>query len=316
MVTDVSLRYQYWIIPWLSSRSAARPGGPSGNGSFRRARGDADARGVAAILAAPISCPSALSWPPWRISIDSTADPQPTRRGPSVSSAGSSRPGDAIAANEPHPHAAYIEAGHVSRYDLHGPPAQGLRHAPEGTADRSQWRRSSDRVARRLDEGLQKHDRCGRRHREGSARGARIYRWEYPPPHRAVSAKEPQIEGFRGYLWTVYLWKPRADNSRDSASIDAHQGRAGPRPAHSPLDMTTSLDGISGATHFRSRCGPRQRGRGDPARTDGPDRVPARGNQGCDWRVHRQCWQRPRGLRLTSQGFFHLASLQTDLGFS
>jgi hypothetical protein len=207
MVTHVSLRYQYWMITlWLllairglgllADRLAANTTILGGN----------DSRGAAAVFALPIFVAFLLAWSPWRIVDSYDCKILNDSTGAFRFVRGQLRPGDAIAANEPHAHAAYLEAGHVD-YDLTVPLLHDFVMLQKG---RLIDRNGGAEVISSLDDlmdACRKHERLWVvvNREKFRTRGKNI-RWEYPAARIELFLRRNlQIE-YRAYLWTVYLW--------------------------------------------------------------------------------------------------------------
>ena len=209
LVTHVSLRYQYWLIPlWIllcldamravvawASRFALRPGLDYGTNSWTSTC-------CGAVLFAAV----VLSWSPWKMAAsyetkllgDSTGAMQFVR---------SHRlPGDKLMATEPHTHAALIETGGVD-YDLSIPLLYDYVVDQNGIlVDRNA---GAEAVASIYD--LMRVFRSHRRvwvvvNREKMRSRGKNIRWEYPGARVELFLRQHcQVER-RTYLWTVYLW--------------------------------------------------------------------------------------------------------------
>nr|WP_303652776.1 glycosyltransferase family 39 protein [Paludisphaera mucosa] len=213
MITHVSLRYQYWLIVlWLLLAIRGLALIAERLAVHTQRSGGTNARSFAAILAAPIYVAFLLDWAPWRIVDSYDCKILNDSTGAFRFIRGQLRPGDAIAANEPHPHAAYLEAGHVE-YDLTVPLLQDFVMLQKG---RLIDRNGGGEVIGSLDdlvEACRKHDRLWVvvNREKFRTRGKNI-RWEYPAARIELFLRKNFQIAFRGYLWTVYLW----DSSRGS----------------------------------------------------------------------------------------------------
>lgn len=209
MVSHVSLRYQYWMIPlWLIL--AVRGLGLLAErlAVATRGRDDCEAteRALGPVLAAPIFAAFLLAWSPWRIADSYDCKILNDSTGAFRFVRGQLRPGDAIAANEPHPHAAYLEAGHVE-YDLTVPLLQDFVMLRKG---RLIDRNGGAEVISSLDDLM---DAC-RRHerlwvvvnREKFRTRGKNLRWEYPAARIELFLRRNFQVAHRDYLWTVFLW--------------------------------------------------------------------------------------------------------------
>ncbi len=209
LVSHVSLRYQYWMITlWLllacrglgllaerlTSRTHVGPPNPP------------ESRGVAALLATPIFLAFLLAWSPWRIVDSYECKILNDSTGAFRYVRGQLRHGDAIAANEPHPHAAHLEAGHVN-YDLTVPLLQDFVMLVDG---RLIDRNGGGEVISSLDELLaacKKHERLWIVvNREKFRTRGKNLRWEYPAARIELFLRKNCEIKHRTYLWTVFLW--------------------------------------------------------------------------------------------------------------
>ncbi|MFO0957687.1 MAG: glycosyltransferase family 39 protein [Isosphaeraceae bacterium] len=207
MVSHVSLRYQYWLIPlwllltlrglgllvhWVSSAT--------GSGGTR------DDRRVAALLTLPLLLAFLLDWAPWRIADSYDSKILNDSTGAFRFVRGQLRPGDAIAANEPHPHAAYLEAGRVD-YDLTVPLLHDFVMLKGG---RLIDRNGGAETIASLDDLV---DACKRHERlwvvvnreKFRTRGKNL-RWEYPGARIELFLRKNMRVAYRSYMWTVFLW--------------------------------------------------------------------------------------------------------------
>jgi Dolichyl-phosphate-mannose-protein mannosyltransferase len=207
LVSHVSLRYQYWMITlWLllAIRGLGLLAERLAAGTRRDDEGDP--RGVAAILCAPIFLGFLLAWSPWRILDSYDCKILNDSTGAFRFVRGQLRPGDAIAANEPHPHAAYLEVGRVD-YDLTVPLLHDFVLLQEG---RLIDRNAGAEVIASLDdlmEACRKHDRLWVvvNREKFRTRGKKL-NWEYPAARIELFLRKNFQVAHRGYLWTVFLW--------------------------------------------------------------------------------------------------------------
>ncbi|QEH34217.1 Dolichyl-phosphate-mannose-protein mannosyltransferase [Aquisphaera giovannonii] len=207
MISHVSLRYQYWMITiWLLVSVCGLALLAERIAAWTRVRGEADPAGVAAVLASPIFVAFLLAWSPWRIVDSYDCKILNDSTGAFRFVRGQLRPGDAIAANEPHPHAAYLEAGRVD-YDLTVPLLQDFVMLSKG---RLIDRNGGAEVIASLDdliEACRRHDRLWVvvNREKFRTRGKNI-RWEYPAARIELFLRKNCQIAFRSYLWTVYVW--------------------------------------------------------------------------------------------------------------
>jgi len=207
MVTHVSLRYQYWMIPLLFLLSFRGIGLMAERLAVAARRpGESDIRPVAAVLCVPIFLAFFLGFSPWRIidSYDSKILNDSTGAFRYVRA--NLRPGDAIAANEPHPHASHLEAGHVN-YDLSIPLLQDFVMLRKG---RLIDRNAGGEVIGSIDdlmEACRKHERLWVVvNREKFRNRGKNLRWEYPGARLELYLRKNFQVAHRSYLWTVFLW--------------------------------------------------------------------------------------------------------------
>ncbi len=157
LVTHVSLQLPVLDDPLLLLLLAFRGvglGGASGSRPAPAGAGEADSPSPSRRPAASRwPSPSCLSFSPWRIADSYDSKILNDSTGAFRYVRANLRPGDAIAANEPHPHAAYLEAGRVT-YDLTIPMLQDFVMLRQGPDDRPQRGRRGDRLDLRPDGGL------------------------------------------------------------------------------------------------------------------------------------------------------------------
>ena len=207
MVTHVSLRYQYWMIPLLLLLSFRGLGLLAGRlAAWTRAPGERDVRPIAAALCAPIFVAFFLGFSPWRIVDSYDCKILNDSTGAFRYVRANLRPDDAVAANEPHPHAAYLESGRVT-YDLTVPLLQDFVMLHKG---RLIDRNGGAEVISSIDDLM---DAC-RRHerlwvvvnREKFRTRGKNPRWEYPGARLELYLRANFQVAHRTYLWTVFLW--------------------------------------------------------------------------------------------------------------
>jgi hypothetical protein len=147
-----------------------------------------------------------LSFSPWRSvdSYDSKLLPDSTGAFRFVQS--QLRAGDAVAATEPHPHAALIETGRVD-YDLSVPMLADFVYLKNG---RLIDRNGSAEVIGTLSE---LEGACARHprlwvviNREKFRSRGRNIRWEYPGARVELFLRQNLQVKYRASLWSVYLW--------------------------------------------------------------------------------------------------------------
>ncbi|MEM6886404.1 MAG: hypothetical protein AAF571_15390, partial [Verrucomicrobiota bacterium] len=147
-----------------------------------------------------------LSWSPWRIwaSHDTKILGDATGAFQYISS--NLRPGDKVAATEPHPHGMLIETGQ-SDYDIAFPLLYDFTYLKNG---RLVDRNANARVISTLDQlqsVMQKHDRLwvAINREKFRSRGKNI-RWEYPGARVEKFLRSNFTVKYSSYLWTVFLW--------------------------------------------------------------------------------------------------------------
>ncbi len=217
LVTDVSLRYLYWLFPvWLllsvdcmrlviSTLVTAvySPTAHQNRYSFTLGVGF-----VACLLAV------FASWSPWRIPGayelrilgDSTGAVRWVRS--------QKRPGDRIAITEPHTHCALIEGGRCD-YDLAVPLLYDFAVMQDGVlVDRN----ARGEVIGNLDQLIGEISN-GQRiwillNREKFRTRGKNMRWEYPGARFEMFVRKNCELKHRTYLWSVFLWDPAAGHYR------------------------------------------------------------------------------------------------------
>ncbi|MGB8166233.1 MAG: glycosyltransferase family 39 protein [Chthoniobacteraceae bacterium] len=205
LVTSTSPRYQYWLLPlWILL-------GLHGLHAFLRfacslSAGSTRQRWLEPALAGLLFATVVLSWSPWRLarSYDAKLVGDSTSAFRYVSS--QLRPGDAIAATEPHPHAALLEAGRVD-YDLSVPLLHDFVYEKDGQLiDRNGGAEAIGNVTQ-LQAACAKHERLWVvvNREKFRSRGINI-RWEYPGARVEQFLRTNLQVKYRSYLWTAYLW--------------------------------------------------------------------------------------------------------------
>ena len=215
LVTSTSPRYQYWLIPlWLllglhGLVALVRRGSALAVVPAQRAW-------LQPALATLVFGTVVLSWSPWRIarSYDAKLVGDSTAAFRYVRS--QLRPGDAVAATEPHPHAALLETGRVD-YDLAVPLSYDFVYEKDGRLiDRNGHAQAISNV-RELQAACARHERLWVvvNREKFRSRGSSI-RWEYPGAEVEQFLRTNLQEKYRSYLWTAYLWD--ASTGRFSAA--------------------------------------------------------------------------------------------------
>lgn len=205
LVTSTSPRYQYWLLPlWILL-------GLHGLSAFLRfacalAAEPARESWLQPALASLLFATVVLSWSPWRIarSYDAKLVGDSTSAFRYVSS--QLRPGDAVAATEPHPHAALLETGRVD-YDLSVPLLHDFVYEKDGQLiDRNGGAQAIGNLSQ-LQAACAKHERLWVvvNREKLRSRGVNI-RWEYPGARVEQFLRANLQVKYRSYLWTAYLW--------------------------------------------------------------------------------------------------------------
>lgn len=214
LVTGDSLRYQYWLIPmWLllavygpQAMMAYLEEAMSPEGS---PRGGSRHGWIKPALGATMFSAAFLSLSPWHILDaydakllgDSTGAFQFVRT--------NLRPGDKVAATEPHPHGALMETGR-SDYDVSFPRLYDFIYLKHGRLiDRNAGAESVSSVDE-LQDLLAENDRVWIvvNREKFRSRGQNI-RWEYPGARAELFLRRNCRIEYQGYLWTVFLWDVR-----------------------------------------------------------------------------------------------------------
>jgi len=116
------------------------------------------------------------------------------------------QPGDKVAITEPHPHAALIELGQAD-YDLAIPLLYDFAYMKDGVlVDRNAGARVVSNISM-LQEIVSQHDRLWVlvNREKFRSRGKNI-RWEYPGARAELFLRENFKIKYETYLWTVFLW--------------------------------------------------------------------------------------------------------------
>ncbi len=217
LVTGVSLRYQYWMIPlWiLCSLQGMRlvvhavsnlvSFGVGGQKDSQRKRTKTVQWTSRALAAAAFACVM-FSWSLWRIpgSYESKLLGDSTGAFRFVRT--QLQPGDQVAATEPHTHAALMEAGRVD-YDLAVPLLYDFVMLKDGhLIDRNGGARSVSSL-RQLMDVCRDNDRVWVvvNREKFRSRGKNI-RWEYPSARVELFLRQNLELKHRTYLWSVFLW--------------------------------------------------------------------------------------------------------------
>jgi 4-amino-4-deoxy-L-arabinose transferase-like glycosyltransferase len=211
LVTHVSLRYQYWLIPlWLLlavramdalSVRLARLCHPYGTKGLGRA---------ATMFAAIMYTGVVLAWSPWRIYGSYDAKILGDSTGAFRYIRSQLRPGDAITANEPHTHAAHLEAGRVD-YDLSVPMLHDFVMLKKGRLiDRNGGAEVIGSLGQ-LIEACRRHPRLWvvLNREKFRSRGKNLC-WEYPGARMELFLRKNMEIRYRGYQFTVFLWDASA----------------------------------------------------------------------------------------------------------
>lgn len=209
MVTHISLRYQYWLIPlWAllclegMRASLTRLAGWAFHPVHEAGRHRRLLQSTAAVSF--LSCLFVMS--PWRIWDsydvklvgDSTGALQYVRT--------NLRPGDAVMVTEPHTHAALLEVGKVD-YDLSVPLLYDFAMDQDGElVDRNAGAIVIGDIPH-LADVLRSHQRVWItvNHEKLRSRGKNL-RWEYPGARVELYLRQNCELVHKTYLWSVYLW--------------------------------------------------------------------------------------------------------------
>ena len=206
-VTHVSFRYQYWMLPLLlilSFRSLGLIADRMALGT--RLPGESSLRPVAAAVCAPLAVACFLSFSPWRIAESYDTKILNDSTGAFRFVRANLRYGDAVAATEPHPHAAYLETGFVT-YDLSVPVLQDFVMLRRG---RLIDRNGGAEVIGSLQDlmaACQRHDRLWVVVNREKLRNRGSYPdFMYPGGRLELYLRSNFEVAHKTYLWTVFLW--------------------------------------------------------------------------------------------------------------
>lgn len=205
LVTSTSPRYQYWLLPlWLLLALHGLGACLRFVGSLAASPGQH--RWLQPSLAAILFATLVLSLSPWRIvrSYDAKLVGDSTSAFRFVST--QLRPGDAVAATEPHPHAALLETGRVD-YDLSVPLLHDFVYEKDGQLiDRNGHAQAIGNLSQ-LQAACARHERLWVivNREKFRSRGINI-RWEYPGARVEQFLRTNLQVKYRSYLWTAYLW--------------------------------------------------------------------------------------------------------------
>ncbi len=213
LVTGDSLRYQYWLIPpWL----LLAVNGPralllylSGQSAGERTAPDERAAWIRPFLSATFFAAAVLSLSPWRILDAYNAKLLGDSSGAFQFIRSHLRPGDLVAATEPHPHGALLETGRCD-FDIALPRLYDFIYLKDGRLiDRNAGAASISSVDE-LQGMLAQHDRIwiAVNREKFRSRGQNI-RWEYPGARAENFLRRNCSIQYQGYLWTVFLWDVR-----------------------------------------------------------------------------------------------------------
>jgi hypothetical protein len=211
LVSHVSLRYQYWLIPlWLLLSMCAIDALASGLARLIHARSREHEEAFAHTLTIMMFVGVVLAWSPWRMLDSYDAKILGDSTGAFRFIRSEFREGDAIAANEPHTHAAYLEAGRVD-YDLSVPLLHDFVMLKKGRLiDRNGGGEVISSVGQ-LAEACRKHKRLWVvLNREKFRTRGKNLRWEYPGARLELFVRKNMEIRHRSYLFTVFLWDSNA----------------------------------------------------------------------------------------------------------
>jgi hypothetical protein len=213
LITGDGLRYQYWLIPmWLLLGVYGLKAAvdyldkvlSAGRDSAGSPRPWAKVGVASTLFAAAV-----LSFSPWRIVDSYDAKLLGDSTGAFQFVRANMRPGDAVAATEPHADAALMETGR-SDYDLSFPRLYDFIYLKDGRLiDRNAGAQSVSSVDE-VQAMLARHDRVWIVvNREKLRSGGENIRWAYPGAQAELFLRENCAIAYQSYLWTVYLWDVR-----------------------------------------------------------------------------------------------------------
>ncbi len=217
LVTNISFRYLYWLMPiWILLSVDGMRLLLSTLTNLVYPKADNLNRYSATMGVGVMVCMAALiaSWSPWRIPGsyelrilgDSTGAVRWVRS--------QQRPGDRIAITEPHTHCAHIESGKCD-YDLALPLLYDFAVMRDGIlVDRN----GGGEVVSNVDQLIAEISR-GRRvwvllNREKFRTRGKNMRWEYPGARFEQFIRQNFELKHRTYLWSVFLWDPARGHFR------------------------------------------------------------------------------------------------------
>jgi hypothetical protein len=205
LITSVSFRYQYAIIPlWLLL--CVHGAGEASRLAAITLRSAGAPRRTGPAIAALAGLAILLSWSPWRIpgSYSETLLGDPIT--PLRHVHANKRPGDKVMITEPHPHAAKMELGKAD-YDLALPILYDFAYWDDGLLrDRNGDSLVVNRLAQLQDIFATQERVWIVINREKLRSRTRNLRWEYPGAREELFLRHNCQLAFRSYLWHVYLW--------------------------------------------------------------------------------------------------------------
>lgn len=208
LITHVSLRYQYWLIPvWILLVchgvlvSSAFVGRALAAGPVMRRR-------MAGYIQLVSVVTVVLTWAPWRIPSSYSTSILGDSTGALSYVSSRMAPGDRVFVTEPHSHAALAETGRVDGY-LSFPLLHDFHVSVNGeVVDRN----GGAPVIKNLGELQAQLAKPGRIwiavNREKWRGRAKNLRWEYPGARAELFLRENCSMEHQAYLWDVYLWDP------------------------------------------------------------------------------------------------------------
>jgi hypothetical protein len=212
LVTQVSVRYVYWLFPLLfllaidNTRAGLAWLSSLGGFASRRRRefGFAPALCSLVVLAAMVA-----GFAPWRIPSTYGTKLLGDSSGAFQYIRSQLRPGDIVVAHEPHGKGAYMEIGQVD-YELQIPIIYDFVLYDNGElVDRGSGARAMVSLEQ-LQKVCASHDRVwvAINRDKFQTRGQRLL-WEHPTARTDLFLRENLQMKRRGYLWWVYLWDAR-----------------------------------------------------------------------------------------------------------
>ena len=211
LVTTVSFRYQYWLIPiWLLlSIDGLRLLITSIVGIAYPIHENIN-RHATLVAACFLICVGGIiaSWSPWRIadSYDLTLLGDSTGAMRWVRS--QKQAGDRVAVTEPHTHCAFLENGKCD-YDIALPLLYDFAVMRDGVlVDRNGGGEVLSNVDQLVDEFATGERIWILLNREKFRTRGKNMRWEYPGARFETFIRKNCELKYRSYLWSVYLWDP------------------------------------------------------------------------------------------------------------